>query len=784
MKLCITTLLLVCIATNSFSQLTDNQIKEIINTSSEEKLVAENSRLLIDGFLVQAEMITDKLLTLQSESPNYNYRKGYILIESNKDYEAAIPFLLKAVTQTNSNYDAFSAKKQDAPIDAFFYLATCFQTIQDFTKATENFNKFIEKSNPKSRLLPLANLKLKQCEQAKKLISQPVNIELKNVGNNVNSIYGDYSPVISLDGSSLYFTSRRPWGNGKTDSIRDPYTNEYKEDVFVSFMNNDSTWADATRLNFNLPERNEATVSVSSDERRIYLFKDSTGNGDLYFTDFYAQKFQDISVLSIDGLNTENWESHFFLTQDAKNIYFTSDRPGGFGGLDIYVCNSIGESSWSAPINLGAKINSEFDEDAPFVSFDHKTLFYSSNGEKSMGGFDILFSDLSTDNTWSESQNLGYPLNSTSDDIFYTTTIDGSRGYLSSTRKGGIGANDIYEIKSEYFGAKSIAVLNGYIHTTDNSPLPDDLAIAMKLQCIDCEDSKSIKTIFPRLRDGVFISNLQPCKTYELTYVNATDKLNMYQDKFTTQCTNDSQEIYRDILLDVKNKKVIPVKHFAVDGAIADKTTNKGIDKVKIEVLDLSTKNIIETKFTKSDGSFNLAFLNKKPIENPLNYEIKISKENYLTQVVNIIQNKKDDLNIHLSLTLQKFEIGSDLASLFNVKPIYFGFDKSNLRSESEIELDKIVKILNDNPTLEIECGSYTDCRGSSEYNLSLSERRAKISSDYIKQRITNPSRIQAKGFGESKLVNSCNCEGIVKYNCSNKDHQLNRRTEFKITKI
>ena len=783
MKLYTATILLVFIGTKSFSQHTENQIKEIINNSTEGKLVFENSRLLIEGFLVQAEMISDKLLTLQPENPNYNYRKGYLIIESKKDYIAAIPYLLKAITKTNSIYDAFSSKKQDAPIDAFYYLGLCYHSVQDFKKATENYTTFIEKSNSKSSLIPLAELKIKQCVQAEKLILNPVNIQLKNAGYRINSAYGDYSPAISLDGSSLYFTSRRPWGDEKIDSIKDPYSNEYKEDVYVSYLNNDSSWTDATRLNFSLPDKNEASVSVSSDERKIYLYKDSTGNGDIYFTDFYAQKFQDITILETEDLNTEYWESHFFETQNGKNIYFTSDRPGGFGGLDIYVCNSLSENKWSAPINLGGKINSAFDEDAPFVSFDHKTLYYSSNGEKSMGGFDILFSDLSKDSSWSESKNLGYPLNSTADDIFYTTTIDGSSGYLSSSRTGGNGANDIYEIHSESMGIKSVAVLNGFIHTIDNSPLPEDLAVSMKLRCIDCDDSKSTKTIYPRLRDGIFISNLQPCKSYELSYENETDNLKMYQDQFKTNCSLDYQEIYKEVLLDVKNKKIVPVKHYSLDGTIADRTTKLEIDNVKIEVLDILTKKIIETKLTKSDGSFILTFLNKKSIDIPLNYELKISKENYLTQIVNLEIIKKDQENIHLSFTLQKFEIGSDLATIFNVKPIYFNFDKSILRSESKIELDKIVKILNDNPTLEIECGSYTDCRGSFEYNLWLSEQRSKTSAEYIMERISNPSRIKAKGFGESKSVNNCNCEETTASNCSKSEYQLNRRTEFKITK-
>ena len=132
---------------------------------------------------------------------------------------------------------------------------------------------------------------------------------------------------------------------------------------------------------------------------------------------------------------------------------------------------------------------------------------------------------------------------------------------------------------------------------------------------------------------------------------------------------------------------------------------------------------------------------------------------------------------------MNKAEIGTDLASLYGIKNIYFDFDKANIRKDAKRDLDKIVKVMNNNPTMEIELGSHTDCRGSAIYNEDLSSRRAKASAEYIKARITNPSRIYGKGYGESKLVNKCECEGDTESTCSAEEHQLNRRTEFRIVK-
>ena len=159
---------------------------------------------------------------------------------------------------------------------------------------------------------------------------------------------------------------------------------------------------------------------------------------------------------------------------------------------------------------------------------------YSTNGEKSIGGFDIMTTTLQADGTWSEGKNLGYPFNSTNDDIFYTTTVDGKKGYMTSIRKDGYGEKDIYEIYNNYLGVKDVAVLKGVIKTVDDKPIPEDFAINIRLVCIDCDESTRL--VYPRLRDGVFMSGLEPCKTYRLDYMDVTDDNIMHQDAFTTLC--------------------------------------------------------------------------------------------------------------------------------------------------------------------------------------------------------------------------------------------------------
>lgn len=767
----------------SFSQLTDDQVKELIQNSEEDKLLSENSRMMAEGSFFQAEMIADKLLIFQPESPNYNYRKGFLALEIRKDYQTAIPFLTKAIKDTKPHYDAFSVKEQSAPADAFYHLGNAYQLSGNMEKAIEFYNLFLTNSDGKSETVTLAMLKISQCENAKKAIAAPINVALKNLGKSVNTNYPDYSPVISLDGSALYFTSRRPWENNSTESFRDPAINQYPEDVYVSYLDYDSSWTEAMKLDFCLPKRNEATIAVSSDERRVYLYEDSTGSGDIYYSDFYAAKFNDIKALNISGLNSEFWETHCMMSHDGSRLFFSSDRPGGFGGRDLYVIKKTGDTTWSEPINLGDKINTAFDEDAPFVSVDNKMLYFSSNGEKSIGGFDILTSDLLDNGTWSESRNLGYPFNSTNDDIYYTTTIDGLRGYLTSFRGDGYGEKDIYEINNDFLGVKSLAVLKGLIRNYDNSPLPEDFPLAMTLKCKDCTDEISTRTIYPRLKDGVFITNLQPCKTYTLAYVNANDKVNMYEEEFKTECTDQYQEITKEVILNAKKETITPVKNYIVNGIVADKETKAILPNSKIEVIDLRTNKVIETLYADANGNFKMEPLTNRFIGEPMDIQLKVSKDDYITQTYELTQKLGADEKIKVTVDMNKSEIGADLASLYGIKNIYFDFDKAIIRKDAKRELDKIVKVMNNNQTMEIELGSHTDCRGSAKYNEDLSDRRAKASADYIKARITNPERIYGKGYGESKLVNKCECEGETESTCSPEEHQLNRRTEFRIVK-
>jgi outer membrane protein OmpA-like peptidoglycan-associated protein len=397
-----------------------------------------------------------------------------------------------------------------------------------------------------------------------------------------------------------------------------------------------------------------------------------------------------------------------------------------------------------------------------------------------MGDFDIFVSVRDENDIWSAPFNLGYPINSTGDDVFFTTTADGLTGYLSSFRKKGYGEKDIYQIKAEYLGMKNIAVLKGRIKTSDGSPIPESVYSTIK--CLNCEDQKE-HIMNPRLRDGSFINSLTPCRDYEISFRYDSLSTNIYSEKFSTACDKKYEEIYKEVILDMKRKRFVPELKYTLDGIVADKKTMQMLENSVVEFVDPKTQKVLETVKTDSKGFFTSKMLDDKVYGDTVFYQVKVAKESYLTQTFDfkIILDSKTD--VHLSYLLEKPEIGIDLAKTLNLNPIYFDLDKSNIRPDAKIELDKIVKIMNDNPTIEIELGSHTDCRATKAYNLSLSDRRAKSSAEYIKTRISNPTRIYGKGYGESKLVNECECEGKIITPCSEDQHQANRRTEFRIVK-
>lgn len=765
MRKSIFNLLIFLLPLGALAQMTEFEVRQMTNRATEQELVIACSQMMQDNYLFHAEIVVDKLLTLKPESSNYNYRKGYLVLTARKDYIAGMRHLQIAIRDTDKNYDMYSHREESAAIDAFYHLAQCYHLDEQIGKAREHYQLFIDKSANKSGLVAKSELGLLQCDIADYTIANPKTAVIKNIGGAVNTSTAEYSPVISLDGNSLYFTSRRQWVDFSSDEFKDPQLNTFPEDIFVSYLDFDGEWTSPEKLEFCNNEFNEATIAVSSDEKQIYVYKDATGGGDIYFSDFTGNKFSELGALDYTDVNTKFWETHCTMTPDGQTMYFVSERPEGYGGRDIYRIVRLPNGTWSKAQNMGPTINTAYDEDSPYIDVNNKTMYFGSNGPKSMGGFDIFVTFKDDEGVWSEPVNMGTPINSTGDDLFYTTTIDGLRGYLTSFRKGGFGEKDIYEIQNDYLGNYPYSTLRGsFISVNDEEP-PTDMTV--KLLCPTCENEKSREADL-RIKNGGYFSVLERCKEYTIQYFDANGVL-LNQETFSTACNQLNEELE-------KNQYI---GDYRLNLAVASESDKQRIEGAKVEVISAVVTPTSYT--TDSAGIAKSDLLASNKFGDKVHFEFQISKKGFLTQTFVFDTILGENGNINLEYLLLKAEAGTDLTVTLNLNPIYFDLDKADIRPDAALELDKIVKIMNENPEMKIELGSHTDCRASKAYNMKLSSRRAISSAEYIKQRISNPERIYGKGYGESKLLNGCECEGKKVSDCSDEEHQLNRRTEFRI---
>jgi tetratricopeptide (TPR) repeat protein len=536
---------------SALSQFTDREVLKFIEKESDQDLMERNTVFLLSGAFHHANMIMDEFLKKDPENANFNYRRGFATFNSKADPRLAIPFLEKAITNVSRSYDMTSAREKSASVDSYFYLGRSYHKLYELDKARKYYKEFIKKADSKSFLLKDARVLLKQCDVAEQLLAFPKNYEILNLGNAVNSPYPDYSSFVSIDGNALYFTSRRVRSDSSNIRFRDPGANMYKEDVYVSYKDKNGHFQEAQLMPFSTLGRNDATVCVNPDERIAYLYRDEKTGGNIYFSQYENNRFGDITVLDIPGVNTENWEPHFTISSDGRTAFFVSDRPGGYGGRDIYRIVKLPNGEWSKPMNLGPAINTEHDEDSPFLAVDDKTLYFASNGPKSMGGFDIFLTIMDDQGNWSDPINLGYPMNSADDDLYYSTTADGRTGYLTSVRPDSHGEKDIYEVKNDFLGVKNIVVFRGDIQTKSGGRLPEDLSFM--LRCSDCASNEPIQ-IYPRLSDGNFITTVEKGKNYnfDITFKGKP----IFNDGFETPNTNEYAEIVRRYIIDLPTREV------------------------------------------------------------------------------------------------------------------------------------------------------------------------------------------------------------------------------------
>jgi outer membrane protein OmpA-like peptidoglycan-associated protein/tetratricopeptide (TPR) repeat protein len=338
-----------------------------------------------------------------------------------------------------------SALKLDPNLDGFYYflLAKIYHANNDFSEAIKEYKSAKLKG---SKINPIAiqsaDKKIKECKYAEKLVATPVNVEITNVSSAINTANHEYVPVITADESEMFFTSRRENSLG---GLRDPNIDDYYEDIYYSVKEKD-VWSEAKNIGAPINSNShDATVGLSIDGQKLFIYRDDkSGDGNIFVTERKGNDWTEPTALP-KPINSKSQETSACYDYTGKTIYFVSDRPKGFGGKDIYKSTQLKDGSWGEAENLGSTINSVDDEDAIFLHPDGKTLYFSSNGENTMGGFDI-FKSVNEKGKWSKPVNLGVPINSADDDVCFVLTANGEHGYYTSQKVGGQGKKDIYRI--------------------------------------------------------------------------------------------------------------------------------------------------------------------------------------------------------------------------------------------------------------------------------------------------------------------------------------------------
>ena len=687
---------------------------------------------------------------------------------------------------SSEHYYKIVAEKTNNSVDWYNYSHTLYMN-DKFDEAEFIRSKYAYSSTEKRADI------FKNNKVHKELFDKISKLDLVNLSiNTKNSDFGAYA--VKNDSTNTYYTL---FTSANVSSLKDIKKSKFIKpdqptyDIFKTQLNYPSLEVSSpVSLSGELSnEYQEGPAILTKDKKTVYFTRSNNldSDDDVLYLSLYSvtlgmlDEQDSIAPLSIN--NDHYSVMHPTISNDGKKIFFSSNMPGGFGGLDLYYCEILGLqekkvkgklkkiNKLSDPINLGNKINTEGNEVFPYFMNDN-ILFYSSDGRIGLGGLDIFMVNNYLDTSILEIDNLGKPFNSPKDDFSFFISQDIKFGFLSSNRFGGKGDDDIYCFKL------NLSISEG----------SDDYYTMVKGESLEVISNSVLNNDFLNDKDQSFLSKIAFHKAKLITKPS-NGKIKFNSDG-TFIYTPENDRVTADvftyrILNDQYSKDTISVFIKALDKTIPVAMDDHYVIK-KGE--NFSADSISGTLHNDSDSGGDI--LTTILLDSPLHGEIDFKKDGSFTYIPEDYYVESDTFTYVLTdgqyydtaeVTLARLVSGVDIATIIEINPIYFDLNKSNIRDDAATELLKIVKVMNDYPTMVVELGSHTDCRASQTYNRNLSDRRAKSSASFIKERISKPERIYGKGFGESKLKNKCECEGSKIVPCSEEEHQENRRTEFLI---
>jgi tetratricopeptide (TPR) repeat protein len=364
------------------------------------------------------------------DNSNVAYRIGGCYLNITGKKNLAIDYLKAASEKLSAKPEEGTINELSAPYDALYDLGCAYLINYQFDKAKDAFSRFagtLLEDDHENRAM--VEQQIRSCDTAKEMISKPVAYTEENLGPIFNDEKSNFNPVISADGKTFTFM----------------VSLKFYDAVMLSRLVR-GEWSPPVNITPELMSDGDMYIScLSSDGKLLLLSRDDDFNSDIYSSTYDGNTWNPCRKLN-KNINTKYWESHGFITEDGQRLIFASDRPGGYGGLDLYISKKTG-GDWGPAVNLGPEINTPLNEDRPFLINNGKTLFFSSQGHITMGGYDLFKTELQSNNIWSNPKNLGYPLNTPDDNIFFMPSANGKSGYYSIYEEAEDQGNyDIYKI--------------------------------------------------------------------------------------------------------------------------------------------------------------------------------------------------------------------------------------------------------------------------------------------------------------------------------------------------
>jgi len=373
-----------------------------------------------------------KLVAFDPEDMDFNYKLGMCYLNTNSDRSQAIQYFVKA------------SEKKDAPKDVYYQMGRSLLIAGLFDEAIEAFEKYKEVNHGQVNAKFNLDQYTEYCYNAKEYTKKPLEVKFTNPGKLVNSKGSEYAPVSMAVDTLLFFTSSR---QGNTGGIVDGLGEIIPDVYFCS--RTDSVWTKAKNAGINInSELYEISSGMTSNGDKLLIYKESAvAVGDIYISELKGKSWQKSAVVD-PAFETKTLETGACMSNDGKRIFFAADMKGTLGGKDIYMIEMDENKKWGEPVNLGPTVNTKFNEDNPVLWHDGKTLFFASQGHTSMGGYDIFMTsrpDPSSD--WAKPFNIGYPLNTYDDDLYFTLAANARTGYVSAVKPKGLGDLDIWYFK-------------------------------------------------------------------------------------------------------------------------------------------------------------------------------------------------------------------------------------------------------------------------------------------------------------------------------------------------